>query len=288
MADLPTFLTTKELADLLRVKERKIYEMASNGEVPCQKVTGKLLFPKDKIEAWIEGKSEVGTVGEITPVVAGSHDPLLEWSLRQAGTGLASFFDGSRDGLARMKARRAIVAGVHIPEGEGRWNLGTFADGFSAMPVVAIHWARRTQGLILPKGSPIKTFKDLRKRRVCLRQEGAGSRMLFDQLASKAGLKEADFIAISEARTETEAAVEVASDRADAALGLEAMARQFGLHFIPLAEESFDLLLWQRTFFETPMQALWSFVKRDGFRERASALGGYDISETGAVRWVGS
>ena len=42
----PEFLTTREVAALLRVKERKVYDLAAAGDIPCRRVTGKLLFPK--------------------------------------------------------------------------------------------------------------------------------------------------------------------------------------------------------------------------------------------------
>ena len=43
------YLTTKELAELLRLKERKVYDLAAAGEVPCTRATGKLLFPRDAV-----------------------------------------------------------------------------------------------------------------------------------------------------------------------------------------------------------------------------------------------
>ena len=48
-----TYLTTRELADLLRIKERKVYDMAAAGEVPCSRAMGKLLFPRAEVEAWL-------------------------------------------------------------------------------------------------------------------------------------------------------------------------------------------------------------------------------------------
>ena len=59
MSDPNLYLTTKELADLLRVKERKVYELAAASEVPFTRVTGKLLFPRHLIEAWLARHTEV-------------------------------------------------------------------------------------------------------------------------------------------------------------------------------------------------------------------------------------
>jgi excisionase family DNA binding protein len=51
--EAPEYLTTRELADLLRIKERKVYDMAAAGEVPCSRAMGKLLFPRAEVEAWL-------------------------------------------------------------------------------------------------------------------------------------------------------------------------------------------------------------------------------------------
>jgi len=53
--DQPKFLTTKEVADLLRVKERKVYDLAAADEIPHRRITGKLLFPANELHAWLEG-----------------------------------------------------------------------------------------------------------------------------------------------------------------------------------------------------------------------------------------
>ncbi|MCB1775085.1 MAG: helix-turn-helix domain-containing protein, partial [Gammaproteobacteria bacterium] len=96
------YLTTKELAELLRIKERKVYDLAASGQVPCSRAMGKLLFPRQAIEAWIAGESTGGasTLSEPRPdVLLGSFEPLLEWALHESGCGLATLLDGSLDGL---------------------------------------------------------------------------------------------------------------------------------------------------------------------------------------------
>ena len=65
------FLTAKELAALLRVKERKVYELASNNEIPCTRALGKLLFQRDAIDRWLNESSTFARWGD-----AGS-EPML-------------------------------------------------------------------------------------------------------------------------------------------------------------------------------------------------------------------
>ena len=282
----PQFLTTREVAGLLRVKERKVYSLAAAGEIPHRRVTGKLLFPRAEIAAWMEGAADPEP-GPRPAVAAGSHDPLLDWAIRESGCGLASLVDGSMDGLARFSRGEAALCGLHVPEADG-WNVATVASR-DLSGCVLIAWAARTQGLILGAAAAgaVGGVADLAGRRVALRQPGAGGRALFDRLAEAEGLDPTDFDAAGGvARTETDMAAAVASGAADAALGLEAMARQFRLDFLPLAAERFDLLADRRSYFTEPLQHLFAFARTPAFRERASNLGGYDLAEMGAVRWL--
>lgn len=287
MADAsPPFLTTREVAELLRVRERKVYEMAAEGEIPCRRVTGKLLFPRAEIESWLSGGA--GAAIEAPPdVVAGSHDPLLDWAIRESGSGLATFFDGSLDGLSRVARRRAIAAGMHVFEPEDEdWNRRHAMTEADSSPLVLVEWATRQQGLIVAPGltPPVASAADLAGRRVAQRQPTAGAGLLLSHLLARAGVEGVTFLP-ELARTETEAAAAVASGRADAAPGLEAVARQFGLGFVPTMRERFDLLADRRAWFEPPMQALLRFTQSACFAEKARELGGYDISGLGTVRW---
>ena len=287
MTDLPEFLTTKEIAALLRVRERKVYEMAGEGEIPCRRVTGKLLFPRAEIEAWLGGAP---VADKVPPnVIAGSHDLLLDWAIRESGSGLATMFDGSLDGLDRVAGREAIGAGLHVHEpGSGDWNIGHVSARLKDAPVVLVEWAWRQQGLLLAPdvADRVRGVADLRGLRVARRQPAAGTAVLFDLLAAEAGLGAGDMDDPGElARTETEAATAVAAGRCDAAPGLEAVARQFGLAFVPTMCERFDLVIDRRAWFEEPMQRLLAFARTPALARKAGELGGYAVEGLGTVRW---
>ena len=292
MAD---YLTTKELAQLLRIKERKVYELVAEGSVPVSRVTGKLLFPREAIDAWLRRSTEFGrrpaAVRAHPPVVAGSHDPLLDWALRQSGAGLATFFDGSSDGLARMAEGAAVAAGLHLadPEG-GDWNVAAVAERLAGEPVVLIEWARRRQGLIVAAGNPlaIASLADLAGRRFVPRQPGSGSQRLAERLfAAEPGLRDAMEMVEPPARSEADVAQAAASGHADAGLGVKAAARQARLGFVPLAEERYDLVVWRRDCFEPPLQRLLAFCRTPSFAGHAAEIGGYDLSGFGTVRYNG-
>lgn len=282
----PQYLTTKEVADLLRVKERKVYDLAAAGEIPHRRITGKLLFPSAEIHAWIEGSGDAAS-HERPDVLTGSHDPLLDWAVRESGSGLATLFNGSLGGLDFYADGQAALTGLHIPE-DGEWNVRTVAER-GLFGSVLIAWVRRNRGLILSEeaSSKVKCFADLKGKRVVLRQPGAGAATLFEDFLSRNGLTRSDMIASAElARTESDAAAAVAAGDADAVMGIEAMARQFHLPFLPLAVERFDLLVDRRSYFTDPVQKLVAFARVGALKEKAVAMGGYDLSDTGAVRWL--
>ena len=282
----PLYLTTKEVAELLRVKERKVYDLAAAGEIPHRRITGKLLFPSAEILDWIEGSGEA-VPAERPAVLAGSHDPLLDWAVRESGSGLATLLNGSLDGLDRFADGRASLAGLHVPE-EAGWNVGTVAAR-GVRGSVLLAWAVRVRGLILsePVRGEVRSFSDLAGKRIVMRQPGAGAAALFEDLLSREGLAQTDLIPSTElARTESDAAAAVAAGDADAALGIEAMARRFHLPFLPLVEERFDLLVDRRAYFTDPVQALLAFARGDTLQRKAAAMGGYDLSGTGTVRWL--
>jgi putative molybdopterin biosynthesis protein len=283
-------LTTREVAGLLRVKERKVYDLVASGEIPHVRVTGKLLFPRTLLDAWLLRHSDAHAVPRTWPdIVAGSHDPLLDWALRESGAGLASFFDGSLDGVERIARGDAIAAGLHLVEGEG-WNVGQIERRLPGAPVVLLEWARREQGLILPPGNParIRRLGELAGRRLIPRQREAGTFLLLQQLLEAEGLSldSVDLVA-PPARTHADVALAIADGKAEVGLGLAAMARQFRLDFVPLVRERYDLLVWRRAFFEPPLQRLWAFCRTEPFAAKARDLGGYDVGGFGRVHYNG-
>jgi putative molybdopterin biosynthesis protein len=88
-------------------------------------------------------------------------------------------------------------------------------------------------------------------------------------------------------RSETDLAMAIADGRADVGLGIAAAARQFKLDFAPLIEERFDLLVWRKAYFDPPFQKLVALCLSETFRDKAKALGGYDVSGFGTVRFNG-
>jgi excisionase family DNA binding protein len=289
----PDYLTTREVSDLIRLKERKVYDLVATGAIPCVRVTGKLLFPRALVEAWLARHAEyrdgVETLQARPAICAGSHDPLLDWALREAGTELAVKFGGSLAGLSALAAARAQMAGLHLAEdGQDAWNVEHVKRALPGQPVVLIEWARRQQGLIVAPKNPLKLegVADLKGRRVISRQREAGAFVLLERLLAAAGL---DIGALklgpAPALTEADVAAAVAEGRADAGLGIAAVAQQYRVGFVPMVVERYDLAFWRAAYFEEPAQKLLAFAKSERFAERAKALSGYDVAGLGTVHY---
>jgi putative molybdopterin biosynthesis protein len=298
MADLMApraLMTTKEVADYLRIKERKVYDLVRERRIPCIRVTGKWLFPTALIELWVvqnsAGGSRVKAAVDRPPVIAGSHDPLLEWAVRESECDLAIMFNGSLDGLNRFAQGKARCCGLHVFDPDAAdYNQAVVARTLVGLDVVLIEWAWREQGLIVAAGNPhrIRDLSGLRQTRLRVvdRQEGAGSRLLFYHLLQAQGIDAADLhFTMPPARSETEVALAIQDSKADVGFGIAAVARQCRLDFVPLQRERYDIAIGRRDYFESSFQQLLTFARTARFVEKAAELEGYDISGLGQVTY---
>ena len=235
------YLTVREVAALLRVTERKVYDLASSGQVPCSKATGKLLFPEALLREWIAaaqtGPTSMGIMSNDRPTVfLGSHDPLLEWAIRHSESGLATMFDASLDGLRRFRAGEGVAAGLHLREDDGNWNRATVSAELAERNVVLVHWARRARGFVVRKEHKalLGDLGALAGLRFAPRQREAGSEVLLRQVLQDAGLAPDQIRLGAPCRSEQDAmmavvqgeAEDVFLDTASTARGVRAGARR--------------------------------------------------------------
>jgi molybdate-binding protein len=118
------------------------------------------------------------------------------------------------------------------------------------------------------------------------RQEGAGtSRFIADHLRSL-GMDIGRLQATATARSEREAAAAVAMGQADVAPGTRSAAQEFGLSFIPLGWEYFDIVIEKRAYFRHLFQQLLERLRQPETRTLANLLGGYELGEAGRLLWA--
>jgi excisionase family DNA binding protein len=289
---MPDIMTLREAAAWLRLSERSLYELARQRRAPAAQIGGKWLFPRHQLERWLEAQADAGLEAErLDPpgIVAGSHDKLLDWAVRQSGCGLALRAGGSLDGLAALVDGTALAAAMHLRDPDsGAFNEPAVRESLPRQAMVGIVWAWRDQGLILPPGNPkaITAVADLARPglRVAGRQKRAGSHVLLVHLLGEAGLllEQVGFLP-TPAMAEDEVAAAVAEGRADAGFGIRAEAGARGLDFVPVVRERFDLVLRRRHYFAPEVQRLLRFTRSPEFFARAARLGGYDLDAAGSV-----
>lgn len=228
--------------------------------------------------------------GEAMRMVA-SHDLLL-MELRhllhaQAGIKLDIQIAGSTAAITSLSKSRCDIAGFHLPEGDlGKSVLREFRPWLRPRTHQLVYFARRTQGLIVAHGNPLKiqNIADIvkAKARFINRQRGSGTQIAFDLLLERHGVDSKKVIGYSnEEYTHAAIASTVASGGADVGLGIESAARKLNVGFVPMFSETYFLLLRRDMLAREDVQNILKAIGSKAFRKIARALPGYDISRSG-------
>jgi putative molybdopterin biosynthesis protein len=289
--------TTAEAAKYLRLKERKLYELVASNAIPCTKVTGRWLFPKAELDHWLASsltRPDGLAPPQAMPIVGGNHDPLLEWCLRESGSGLATLPEGSEAGLERFIQGELIAAAIHLHSLDGEdtdANVEAMRSRANFYDSVLIGFLRREQGMLVARGNPlgIRSVRDIvaKKARVATRPKGAGAQLLLLALVQKENLKLEQLSLVEPpAPTGNDIAQAIRAGRADCGIATRSAANAAGVDFVPLLWERFDLVMRQQDYFRPPMQALVSFIRTPAAAARATELGGYDLGGAGQVRYA--
>ena len=294
------FLTTSEAAEYVRLGERKLYELVTSGAIPCSKVAGKWLFPRHELDLWVlSGMARpAGMIAaDPPPIVGGSQDDLLEWTLRESGSGLASLTEGTARGVDRLQRGEVIAAAVHFHNDAVSDESADDANiaAVRAMPglhdAVLVAFARREQGLLVAPDNPkhLHGLADVLATgaQMAVRQPGAGAQMLLEVLLTRAGAGQKDLRRLDPpCLTGPDLAAAIRTGQADCGIAPRAAARSAGLDFVPLLWENFDLLMRQRSYFRPSIQALIGFIGQKRLKQRAAELTGYDTTPAGRIRFA--
>lgn len=229
-----------------------------------------------------------------TVVVTGSHDLILDVAadlmpLLYSGMHLSSTHVGSMGGLMALKRVEAHIAPIHLlDETDGTYN-DSYVRRLFQEPVAVVTGVQRIQGIMVKKGNPlgIRGIEDLKSCRFVNRQRGAGTRLLLDYQMKKAGILPKMITGYDrEASTHMAVAALVASDSADAGMGIFSAAQSMGLDFIPVGEEWYEFAI-PEVFLSLPhVQAFLEVLKSSRFAEELKKLGGYGMEKTGELRWI--
>lgn len=231
---------------------------------------------------------------QVLPVFA-SHDlalPLLrERASKKHRLHIELKFAGSMDALRALAEGRCLVAGFHVPPLAGGGH--EFSRALKPLLKPGLHkligCTRRTVGLMVAPENPqrLQTLADLRRTgaRFVNRQVGSGTRLLTEHLLRQQGIAADEIANFTDAVENSHIAVAaaVASGAADAGIGIEAAARQFGLGFVELAREDYFLVCLRDALEQPAVLKLREVLRDPAWHKAVTALPGYSISQGGEV-----
>ncbi|MBI5073937.1 MAG: molybdopterin biosynthesis protein [Nitrospirae bacterium] len=238
-------------------------------------------------------KSEI----ENTIVCIGSHDnalDLLANRLRKLYPkySLSSAHVGSMGGIIALKKGEAHIAGTHLlDETTGEYNVAFLQRFLDDRNMLLINLVYREQGFMVTKGNPkhIRDFEDLLRADVCFinRQGGSGTRLLTDKHLKERGIFPGQIKGYDrEEYTHMGVASAVLTGIADIGMGILAAANALGLDFIPIAKERYDLAIPKDFALIPQIGAMLDIIRNDSeFRLSVEKLGGYDVSDMGAIMY---
>ncbi|WP_034726563.1 molybdopterin biosynthesis protein [Calidifontibacillus oryziterrae] len=254
---------------------------------------GLLVVPADSLgleqgeEVDIELYKPVEVI-EKSILFSGSHDLTIDIissliRARDINRQIISSHTGSMAGLIAIKKGEAHIAGIHLLDPEtGEYNLPFISKYLKGENIVLLRFLKREQGWIVPKGNPyeVKAIEDLKEKQLHFvnRQKGAGTRILFDHLLKKSNISSFEINGYQrEMFSHLSVAAEVKQDNKSVGLGIYSAAKAMDLDFIPLADESYDLLM-TRDFYESEGgRLLESVLRSEDFATTVAELGGYKV-----------
>lgn len=291
------FMNTKEVAEYLGINEKQVYALIKAGKMPCTRVTGKWVFPKNIIDEWIN-KNARGSLKSVAKsdrdpgriLAAGSNDPVLDLLISQNydNVNIFSCNTGSTEGLRLLAESRADIAWCHLFDPEsGTYNIPYIESHFADRKVAMVHLFYREIGLLVAPdhAKKIKKLEDLSSGiRFINRQKGSGIRLFLDYHLNKAGIDPASVAGYeSEVYTHFEIGLSILAGKADAGISSVAISKLMGIPFVPLARESFDMVLGKDTFFEKGIQSFIETLQSKKFRKTVEPLGDYSFSDSGKI-----
>jgi putative molybdopterin biosynthesis protein len=227
----------------------------------------------------------------------GSHDLVVDSLAHSVAEKQSDFeftveYTGSLGGLIALAQRRAEVAGTHLwDETTDSYNAPFVKRLLPGRRLVLLTLVHRSMGLMLPPDdSPkVQGLADLTRQNVQFvnRQPGSGTRVWLDAQLKGLDVSPDEILGYNrEELTHLAVARAIADGEANVGLGIHAAAAAYGLAFVPLTQERYDLV-FPESVWETPAaQTVADLIRSSSFQESVSRLGGYDTSSSGRETWV--
>lgn len=291
----PRFMNVRQVATYLQLNEKKIYSLVNEGNIPATKVTGKWMFPRELIDRWLIESSHGGVLTDRL-AVAGSDDPLLQRVVNslarriQARANVSYNSTGTQLGLSLLAHQRADICALHWgPANESQHRHSALLRQYPQhRDWVLVRIFKREQGLIVRPEHVDRPDELLQAElRWVMRQEGSGSQRYLQEMLAQHKLTEAALKprVVAVALSERDAGARLAMNEGDIAPGTRGSAAEFGLGFIPVGWEAFDLALYRGIYFRKLFQHLLDGLGSEETLDFSQRLGGYDLGELGRIVW---
>ena len=269
------------LTSLVRADGLLVVPAGLEGHHAGEQVDIELLRGIDEIAGTIVAVGSHNLVLDLAASALRAEDPMVT---------LASSNVGSLGGLVALRDGLCHLAGSHLLDpATGEYTL-PYLDRILAprggADVSVVRLVHRDQGLMVAPGNPLGLtgIGDLTRPgvRYVNRQRGAGTRVLLDFELGRLGVSPDDIDGYArEEPTHLAVAAAVAAGRADAGLGIMAAARAFGLDFVSVTQEPYDLVVDAEAMDSPLLAPLWSLLRSDRFQAAVTELGGYATKEMG-------
>ncbi len=295
-------MNTKEVAKYLGIHEKQVYALIKSKKIPSTRVTGKWVFPRKLIDEWIDSNAKTGLEQarqksrkiEGALLASGSNDPILDMLHTYMRKSYPEFYifsanTGSTDGLRALNMGYTDIAWSHLFDPKsGEYNVPFLSNHLTNVKPVVVNLFRRDLGFVVAPKNPfhIQGFEDLAQKRVRFinRQKGSGTRVLLDHHLKRLRITPSRINEYEkEVYTHFEVGLSILSKEADVGIATIAVSKLLGLPFIPIIQESFDMILDQSTFFEKGIQAFIEILNSHEFRNRVERLGSYDFKNSGKI-----
>ncbi len=294
------FLTTKEVAKLLKVNEKMVYSLVNEKGLPATKITGKWMFPRRLVEEWLEmnilnfrrnGVEKSADSGRL--LLAGSDDLLFSKTLtlfHKKHHNVVAFFAnlGSMGGIKCMRRGLCHIGVCHLLQDDNNEYNFDFAEKELDHLPVFVNFSKREQGILIQKGNPknIRTIADLAQPgvRIVNRPVGTGTRLLLDYEIAKSSVSASEINGYqNEVSRHLDVGLAILTGQADAGPAIRPVAGLLDLDFLPLRWERFDLLVAREHFFDQGVQQFLGLLHDPEFRKLEDGFTGYDLSLCGTM-----
>ena len=289
---LPRYLSVKQLAELLHINEKKVYQLAGEGDIPCTKVTGKWIFPTQLVENWIFDNSHGGAMTDRL-VITGSEDALVQRvatrsAIELQDSAMISYSPcGTLHGLRMLETGRADACFIHwgASEQKALRHMGLVRGFRNHRNWVMIRVLEREQGLAISRRGSIDeslSIADIlqhKKLRWAIRKDTAGSTRILDDECKSRHLKLSHLNKSVTADSERSAMSAIGANQADVTCGARAVAEEYSHRFEPLATVALDLVMTRQTYFRTLIQAFLKEFRSKATDSDLNIMHGYRIKD---------